>query len=79
MDTFGKGLFWLGFIVLIGVVFAYLIMIIAGAIAVATTSVMLTICAAILVGALLMLLGRTYERHAECKRRAEATETPDTK
>lgn len=45
MDTLGKGLFWLGFIVLIGVVFAYLIMMIAGSIAFATTTaVLLDMC-----------------------------------
>ncbi|MCH5326307.1 MAG: hypothetical protein J1E29_03775 [Duncaniella sp.] len=75
MDTLGKGLFWLGFIILVGVVFAYLIMIIAGAMAVATTAVMLTICAAILAGALLMLLGRTYERKAARKRELKAMES----
>ncbi|MCM1164244.1 MAG: hypothetical protein NC339_08360 [Muribaculaceae bacterium] len=71
MDTLGKGLFWLGFIVLIGVVFAYLIIIMAGSIALATTTTVLSISAVILIGALLMLMGRSYERRAERKREAK--------
>lgn len=71
MDTLGKALFWLGFIVLIGVVFAYLIIMLAGSVAFATTTAVLSICAVILIGALLMLMGRGYERRAERKRDRE--------
>ena len=71
MNTLGKGLFWLGFIILIGVVFAYLIMMLAGSIAFATTAAVLSICAVILIGALLMIMGRGYERRAERKRDRE--------
>ncbi len=70
MKSLGKALFWIGFIVLIGVVMAYLIITIAGALAFVTTTSVLTLCAAILIGALLMLIGRGYERRAE--RKAEA-------
>ena len=62
MKALGKALFWIGFVALIGVVLAYLIIIISGAIAFATTATALSICAIILIGALLMLLGRHYER-----------------
>ena len=79
MDTLGKGLFWLGFIVLIGVVFAYLIMMIAGSIAFATTTAVLSICAVILIGALLMIMGRGYERRAERKRDRELSQAHTTK
>jgi uncharacterized membrane-anchored protein len=79
MDTLGKGLFWLGFIVLIGVVFAYLIMMIAGSIAFATTTAVLSICAVILIGALLMIMGRGYERRAERKRDRELSQPHTTK
>lgn len=62
MKALGRILFWIGFVALIGVVLAYLIIIITGAIATATTATALSICVIILVGALLMLLGRYYER-----------------
>ncbi|MCM1522579.1 MAG: hypothetical protein NC039_08010 [Muribaculaceae bacterium] len=75
MDTLGKGLFWLGFIVLLGVVFAYLIIMMIGSIAYATTTTTLSICAVILIGALLMLMGRSYERRAERKRVNKITDT----
>lgn len=67
MKSFGKALFWIGFIVLIGVVMAYLIITIAGALAFVTTTSVLTLCAAILIGAILMLIGRGYERRGERK------------
>lgn len=75
MSTLGKGIFWLGFIILIGVVFAFLIILLAGSIALATTTTMLSICAVILIGALLMLMGRAYERRAERKRDAKISST----
>lgn len=67
MKTLGKGLFWIGFILLMGVVMAYLIIMITGAIAFATTASALSICAIILIGGLLMLMGRAYERNGEHK------------
>lgn len=68
MDTLGKILFWIGFIFLIGVAFAYLILIIAGSIAFATTSAALTICAILVISGLLMVAGRAYEHKAARKR-----------
>lgn len=74
MDKLGKGLFWLGFIILIGVIFAYLIIMLAGSVAFATTSAVLSICVIILVGTLLMVMGRGYEHRAARKREAKLTE-----
>lgn len=62
MKAIGKALFWIGFIVLMGVVMAYLILMLVGSLAFITTSAMLSICAVILVSGLLMLMGRGYER-----------------
>lgn len=71
MNTLGKILFWLGFIVLIGVVFAYLILIIAGSVVFATTTAALSICAVLAVSGLLMLAGRAYEHKAARKHEAQ--------
>ena len=67
MKALGKTLFWIGFVALIGVVFAYLIIIVTGAVAFATTATALSICAIILIGSLLMVWGRSYEKSGERK------------
>ncbi|MCI9172246.1 hypothetical protein [uncultured Duncaniella sp.] len=67
MKAIGKALFWIGFVALIGVVLAYLIIILSGAVAFATTATALSICAIILIGSLLMLMGRSYEKSGERK------------
>ncbi len=67
MKALGKTLFWVGFVALIGVVLAYLIIIVTGAVAFATTATALSICAIILVGSLLMVWGRSYEKSGERK------------
>lgn len=67
MKALGKGIFWLGFILLMGVVMAYLIIMMAHIAAFAMTSVALTMCVIILISGLLMLLGRVYERKGEAK------------
>ena len=67
MKALGKTLFWVGFVALIGVVLAYLIIIVTGAVAFATTATALSICAIILVGSLLMVWGRSYEKSVERK------------
>ncbi len=76
MKSFGKGLFWFGFILLMGVVVAYLIMMVAGTLALATWVTTLTICGVIFAGGILMLIGRGYERRGEAKRfeKREATD-----
>ncbi len=67
MKALGKALFWIGFVALIGVVLAYLIIILTGAVAFATTATALSICAIILIGSLLMLMGRSYEKSGQRK------------
>ncbi|MCI9286253.1 MAG: hypothetical protein HFJ91_10825 [Muribaculaceae bacterium] len=81
MKAIGKALFWIGFIVLMGVVMAYLILMLVGSLAFITTSAMLSICAVILVSGLLMLMGRGYERRGERKelrREVDAARTSTT-
>lgn len=75
MNTFGKFLFWLGFIILMGVVFAYLIIVLIGSVAFATTSAALSICAIIAIGGLLMIMGRSYERRSDRKKICELSTT----
>lgn len=67
MKSFGKGMFWIGFILLMGVVIAYMITMFAGVVAFASWVTALTFCGLILVGGLFMLIGRTYERKGEMK------------
>lgn len=77
MKSFGKGLFWVGFIILMGVVIAYMITMFAGVVAFASWVTALTFCGLILIGGLFMLIGRTYERKGDEKgmlRRLENTE-----
>lgn len=62
MKALGKTLFWIGFVAIIAVVLACLLIIANGPIAFATIATPLSVCAVILVSALLMLLGRTYEK-----------------
>ncbi len=79
MKGFGKVLFWFGFILLIGIVMAYLILMIAGALASVTASAILILCGIILAGTLLMLLGRTYERRGEHKESLKKIEDLESK
>ena len=44
MKSFGKGLFWIGFILLMGVVIGYLITMLAGVVAFASWVTALTFC-----------------------------------
>lgn len=74
MKSFGKGLFWVGFILLMGVVIGYLISMLAGTLVFASWVAALTFCGLILVGGLFMLIGRTYERHGEEKHQMKELE-----
>ena len=67
MKSFGKGLFWLGFILLMGVVIAYLIIMLAGIMAFASWTTAVSFCVLILLGGLFMLIGRSSERKGEMK------------
>lgn len=68
MNSFGKSLFWIGFILLMGVIVAYLIMMTVGSMAIGTWVTTLTICGVIFVAGIFMLLGRLSERHAEANK-----------
>lgn len=67
MKSFGKGLFWSGFILLMGVVVSYLIMMVADTLALTSRVTALTLCGVIFAGGLLMLIGRSSERHADAR------------
>lgn len=67
MKSFGKGLFWIGFILLMGVVIAYMITMFVGVIALASWTTAFTFAVLIIVSGLLMLIGRSYERRGEMK------------
>ncbi|WP_297070726.1 hypothetical protein [uncultured Duncaniella sp.] len=77
MKSFGKGLFWIGFILLMGVVIAYMIIMFAGIVAFTTWTTSITICAIIIVSGLLMLVGRTYERKGEEKHQMKELENAE--
>ncbi|MCM1076325.1 MAG: hypothetical protein NC411_03070 [Bacteroides sp.] len=74
MKSFGKGLFWIGFILLMGVVIAYMIIMFAGVVVYASWSTSIAFCGLILLGGLFMLIGRTSERRAEEKRHLKELE-----
>ena len=75
MKSFGKGLFWLGFILLMGVVIAYLIIMVAGAAALAVWSTALAFSVLIFFGGVFMLIGRSYERKGEKKHQMKELES----
>ena len=68
MKSFGKGLFWIGFILLMGVVIAYMITMFVGVVALASWTTAVTFSALIIVGGIFMLIGRASERRGEMKR-----------
>ena len=68
MKSFGKGLFWIGFILLMGVVIAYMITMFVGVVAIASWTTAVTFGALIIVGGIFMLIGRASERRGEMKR-----------
>ncbi len=61
MKSFGKGLFWIGFILLMGVVIAYMITMFVGVVALASWTTAVTFGALIIVGGIFMLIGRASE------------------
>lgn len=67
MKSFGKGLFWIGFILLMGVVIAYMITMFVGVVALASWATALTFGALIILGGIFMLIGRASERRGEMK------------
>lgn len=62
---YGALLFWIGFILNIGIIIAYIILAIIDVTCFTTWITSLTLCGIVLVGAILMLIGRTIERNGE--------------
>lgn len=62
---YGALLFWIGFILNIGIIIAYIILAIIDVTCFTTWITSLTLCSFVLVGAILMLIGRTIERNGE--------------
>lgn len=62
---YGALLFWIGFILNIGIIIAYIILAIIDVACFTTWITSLTLCGFVLVGAILMLIGRTIERNGE--------------
>lgn len=64
MDTnkTGRSLFWAGFILTVAVVAGFIVMMLIGVAPFTTWVSALTLCGLVLVGTLLMYLGRAFER-----------------
>ena len=62
MNRTGKSLFWAGFILTLAVVIGFIVMMMVGVAPFTTWVSALTLCGLVLVGALLMYLGRSFER-----------------
>lgn len=65
MNNVGRGLFWIGFIIIIGIVLAYIIVMIIDVTALGTWVTALSVCGITLIGGCLMLWGRGIERRHE--------------
>lgn len=64
MKSTGKTLFWVGFLITIGIIIAYIILMIIDVTAFTTWVTSLSLCGIVLIGAILMLMGRSMERRA---------------
>ncbi len=62
MNKTGRSLFWAGFILTIAVVAGFIVMMIIGVAPFTTWVSALTLCGLVLDGALLIYLGRAFER-----------------
>lgn len=60
----GKTIFWTGFIIAIGIIIAYLLTMIIGVAAFAGWIVSLSLCGIVMVGAVLMIIGRAIEKRS---------------
>lgn len=60
--TTGKTLFWTGFIITVVIIVAYLILLIIDVTLFVTWITSLSMCCLVLMGAVLMLIGRAIER-----------------
>lgn len=59
----GKTLFWIGFVITLGVIIAYLTMMIVEVPAFTGWIASLSLCGMVLVGSVMMLMGRSIEKH----------------
>lgn len=64
MRNSGKTLFWIGFLITIGIIIAYIILMIIDVTVFTTWVTSLSLCGIVLVGSILMLVGRQMERRA---------------
>jgi len=62
MSKTGKTIFWIGFIITIAIVITYLITLVVDATCFTSWVTSLSLCGIVLVGSILMLIGRALER-----------------
>lgn len=60
----GKTIFWAGFVITLGIIIAYLLTMIIGVEAFAGWIVSLSLCGVVMVGAVLMIIGRAIEKRS---------------
>lgn len=65
MGITGKYIFWTGFILTIGIVMAYIIIMIIGVTCFTSWITSLSLCGIVLLGSILMLIGRAIERRSD--------------
>lgn len=63
MRRSGTTLFWIGFIITIGIVTAYIVTLVIDVTCFTSWITSLTLCGGVLVGSIMMLIGRAIERH----------------
>lgn len=64
MSRTGKSLFWAGFVITIGIVTGYIITLVIDVTCFTAWITSLTLCGGVLVGSVLMLIGRAIERRS---------------
>ncbi|MBJ2195925.1 MAG: hypothetical protein JFT11_09225 [Muribaculaceae bacterium] len=65
MGITGKYIFWTGFILTIGIVMAYIIIMIIDVTCFTSWITSLSLCGIVLLGSILMLIGRAIERRSD--------------
>lgn len=58
----GSSLFWIGFLITIGIIITYIVMLIVDVTCFTTWIISLSLCGIVLVGSVMMLVGRSLER-----------------
>ena len=67
MGITGKYIFWTGFILTIGIVMAYIIIMIIDVTCFTSWITSLSLCGIVLLGSILMLIGRAIERRSDAE------------